>query len=195
VRSEVNQIALLGTSADPPTYGHQALLEGLSRLFPKVITWASDNPIKNHGASLAQRHVFLKTLVNDLAIPQIEIKQELSSPWTIKTLEKARFYWPQEDLILVVGSDLIKQIPGWFQARNLLRKVRIGIAPREGWPIKKKELSGLEKMGGQIDLLPLKLPATSSSKIRKAPNISQIPKSILPLILKEKLYGLSINNL
>ncbi len=37
-------IALFGTSADPPTCGHQALLEGLVAMFPKVATWASDNP-------------------------------------------------------------------------------------------------------------------------------------------------------
>ena len=39
-------LALLGTSSDPPTKGHQCLLEGLLARFDKVATWASDNPMK-----------------------------------------------------------------------------------------------------------------------------------------------------
>ncbi len=56
-------IALFGTSADPPTRGHQALLEGLLQHFPRVATWASDNPMKQHGAPLAQRAALLGALV------------------------------------------------------------------------------------------------------------------------------------
>ncbi len=43
-------VALFGTSADPPTRGHQALLEGHVQLYPQVATRASDNPQKHHGA-------------------------------------------------------------------------------------------------------------------------------------------------
>lgn len=46
----VAAIALLGTSADPPTRGHQVLLEGLLRRYGQVATWASDNPLKQHDA-------------------------------------------------------------------------------------------------------------------------------------------------
>jgi len=52
-------IALLGTSADPPTHGHRALLEGLLRQYPAVATWASDNPQKRHTAPLALRQALL----------------------------------------------------------------------------------------------------------------------------------------
>ena len=45
-------IALLGTSADPPTRGHQVLLEGLLNRYGQVATWASDNPLKQHDAPL-----------------------------------------------------------------------------------------------------------------------------------------------
>ena len=34
-------IALFGTSADPPSTGHRALLEGLLDHYPQVVTWAS----------------------------------------------------------------------------------------------------------------------------------------------------------
>ena len=68
-------IALLGTSADPPTNGHQALLIGLCKLFPKVLTWASNNPGKKHEHSLNQRIELLNALVEKLSLPNLELKQ------------------------------------------------------------------------------------------------------------------------
>ena len=184
-------IALFGTSADPPTYGHQALLEGLLKIFPKVVTWASDNPLKTHGASLEQRNVLLQQLVNAIAIPQLELIQTLSSPRTITTLEKAKGIWPGDDLVFVIGSDLVSQIPRWENPRGVLKKARIGIAPRKGWPLQKKHLNALKSLGGRIDLLPLNIPQSASSLVRNNPNLSQIPDSILPMILEENLYGLN----
>ena len=52
-------IALLGTSSDPPTKGHQCLLEGLLARFDRVATWASDNPMKQHAADLSMRRDLL----------------------------------------------------------------------------------------------------------------------------------------
>ncbi len=193
MNSYKHPIALLGTSADPPTYGHQALLQGLCNLFPKVVTWASDNPMKKHCASLAQRHELLSTLVKDLAIPHLEIKQELSSPKTIKSIEMAIKCWPGSELVLIIGSDLTEQVPTWIQSKDLLSKARLGIAPREGWPVNKSDLKLLKSMGAKVDVLPLTIPATASSQIRNRPEASQIPESILPLLKKENLYGLSIN--
>ncbi len=184
-------IALLGTSADPPTLGHQALLEGLLKIFPKVITWASDNPLKTHSAPLEIRYELLNALVSSIANPQLEIIQDLSSPWSITTLEKAANRWPNNEFIFVVGSDLAWQIPSWAKSKNLLQKVRIGIAPREGWPIKDEHLHSLKALGGQVDILPLKIPASASSEARNNFAASQIPPDILPLVLEKNLYGLS----
>ena len=65
LKQQMESIAFLGTSADPPTCGHEALLEGLLKLFPRVITWASNNPTKKHIASLNQRQKFLHALVQE----------------------------------------------------------------------------------------------------------------------------------
>ncbi len=193
MRIPFGPIALLGTSADPPTYGHQALLKGLLTLFPKVATWASDNPLKTHGASLEKRHALLEALVKGISDPNLELVQELSSPWTINTLEKANELWPQSELVFVIGSDLAQQLPNWLQAQALLKKARLGIAPRQGWPINRNHISDLQSLGGRIDLLPLTIPATSSSTVRNKPEISQIPTEILPMLLEQNLYGLTTN--
>ena len=86
MKPKINSIALFGTSADPPTLGHQALLTELTTIFPKVITWASDNPDKKHQIPLVKRTQLLKILVKKISQPNLELVQELSSPRTINTL-------------------------------------------------------------------------------------------------------------
>ena len=90
-------IALFGTSADPPTHGHRALLEGLLSHYPQVATWASDNPLKQHKAPLSLRTALLKALVEAIGDPRLSLEQKLSSPWTFETLKRARQRWPQAD--------------------------------------------------------------------------------------------------
>jgi len=190
VTSKSNEIALFGTSADPPTVGHKALLKGLSSLFPKVITWASDNPIKAHSLSLEIRFKLLKILVKEIDNPHIELNQNISSPWTIETLKKANRLWPSSRLTFVIGSDLIKEIPHWEQAKDVLNKAQIAIAPRAGWPIHQEDLDELKSLGGRLKLLSLEIPNTSSTTSRNNPNIKNIPHSIFTFLTNQNLYNI-----
>ena len=184
-------VALLGTSADPPTRGHQALLEGLLTHFPRVATWASDNPLKQHGAPLQQRALLLATLVQAIANPRLELVQELSSPWAITTQRRAAQRWPQEDLVFVVGSDLTGQIPGWKEAEAVLRSCRLAIVPRCGWPLDPRAVEQLQHLGARLQTLPLQIPATASSTIRRQPRPDQVPAAVWPVLLEHNLYGLA----
>ncbi len=74
-RTIYNSIDLLVKIADPPTTGHTAILIGLSKLFPTVATWASNNPEKKHRASLNQRHELLSTLVEAINLPNLQLRQ------------------------------------------------------------------------------------------------------------------------
>ncbi len=183
-------IALLGTSADPPTLGHQALLESLLVHFQRVATWASDNPMKRHDACLELRRELLQTLVKAIDNPRVSIVQTLSSPYTITTLERAAHLWPDHELYFVVGSDLAAQIPHWKQSELWLKRCRLGVVPRKGWPLEPKHLEQLRHLGAEITVLPLQIPETASSSIRKTIAIDQIPKPLLPLLLQHNLYGL-----
>ena len=184
-------IALLGTSADPPTRGHQVLLEGLLERYGQVATWASDNPLKQHDAPLALRAMLLGKLVQQLQDDRLELAQHLSSPYTLITLQQAAKHWPDRDLVFVVGSDLAGQIPRWKQSDCWLPQCRLAIAPREGWPVKDEHLQRLRELGGRVELLNLKVPATASSQLRQQPNEAQIPESVWPLLLQHNLYGLT----
>ena len=184
-------IALLGTSADPPTCGHQALLQGLLSLYGDVATWASDNPMKQHGAPLELRAQLLEALVNEIGDPRLRLQQDLSSPFTVSTLERAQALWPGRALIFVVGSDLAAQIPRWRQADQWLSQCRLAIAPRQGWPLQPNALEALRSLGAQLELLDLMVPASASSQLRQAPEPAQVPAAVWPLLLEHNLYGLT----
>ncbi len=182
-------IALFGTSADPPTLGHRALLEGLLAHYPQVATWASDNPLKQHKAPLAVRTSLLQALVEAIGDPRLSLEQELSSPWAIETLERAQRRWPEHEPVFVVGSDLVGQIPGWRQADRLLQNQRLAIAPRRGWPLQQADLERLREMGARLELLPLEVPASASSRIRQQADPALVPQELLPLLLEHNHYG------
>ena len=188
-----NSIALFGTSADPPTLGHEALLSELTKIFPKVITWASDNPDKKHQIPLLKRTQLLRILVKKISHPKLELVQELSSPRTIHTLKKAFQLWPEASFSFVIGSDLAMQVPKWLNAKSILSKVSIAITMRDGWPISDVQLAKIKKLGGKIEILPFTIPESSSSKFRERPQKVLVPQELVPLLLEENLYGLADN--
>ena len=193
MKVKMNSIALFGTSAAPPTLAHEALLSELTKIFPKVITWASDNPYKKHYLPLLKRTQLLRILVKKISHPKLELVQELSSPRTINTLKKAFQKWPEASFSFVIGSDLAVQVPKWLNAKSILNKATIAIAIRDGWPINDKQLEEIKKLGGEVELLPFKVPGSSSSKFREKPRETLIPQELVPLLLEENLYGLADN--
>jgi nicotinate-nucleotide adenylyltransferase len=191
----VSAIALFGTSADPPTTGHEALLRGLLALFPRVATWASDNPMKPRQTPLNDRVDLLKALVEAIGDPRLALAQELSSPWAMETLERARARWPGQTPVFVVGSDLVAQMPHWRGAAGLLKDLEVAVAPRWGWPVRDDDLEELRRLGARVRLLPLAPPATASSRARDqqggSPDLDQVPEVLWPLLRRHGLYGLA----
>ncbi len=117
----------------------------------------------------------------------------MSSPRTIHTLKKAFQLWPESSFSFVIGSDLALQVPKWLNAKSILSKVRIAIAMRDGWPISEIQLEEIKNLGGEIEILPFKIPESSSSKFRERPQKVLVPQEIVPLLLEENLYGLADN--
>ena len=183
-------LALLGTSADPPTEGHRALLAGLAEHYGQVVTWASDNPFKQHGAPLAIRAQLLEALVQDLRDARICHNQTISSPRAIDTVTSAAELWPSHELVFVVGGDLAAQVPRWYRAAELLQRCRLAVVPRQGFPLDPEALATIKALGGQPEVVHLPVPATASSAIRRRPSPEQVPPALWAELVKHNLYGL-----
>jgi nicotinate-nucleotide adenylyltransferase len=187
------QVALFGTSADPPTIAHQEIIGWLGSQFNHVAVWAADNPFKTHGASLAQRSHMLELLIAEInpSISQhVRVCPNLSSRRTIETLSNAQKIWDNADFVLVVGADLIAQLPQWYQAAELLAQVKLLIVPRTGSEIEPTSLERLVELGAQISIAPLATPAISSTIIRtnRSAHIQGLTPAVSAYIQQQGLY-------
>lgn len=183
-------IALFGTSADPPTSGHQTIITSLSQQFDKVIVWASDNPFKSHQTPLEKRSAMLLVLIDniDSSKKNIFLDSELSSHHTIETVERAQKKWPDAKFNLVVGSDLVKQLPRWYKIKELLQQVGLLIVPRPGIQVQEVDLQQLIELGAELEITSLEVPNVSSSAYREQGDSTTITPPIKDYIYREQLY-------
>jgi nicotinate-nucleotide adenylyltransferase len=190
------QVALFGTSADPPTIAHQEIISWLASQFDRVAVWAADNPFKIHGASLAQRSQMLELLISEInpSISQhAQVYPKLSSQRTIETLIHAKEIWSEADFILVVGADLIAQLPKWYRVTELLAQVKLLIVPRTGSELEQTRLEILTDLGAQISIAPLATPAISSTIVRTNRSTRESIQGLTPAVARyiqaQKLYA------
>ena len=191
----MKKIALFGTSADPPTVGHQTILHWLSQHYDRVVVWASDNPFKQHQTPLSNRTQMLQLAVDDLdpPSPNISLHPELSDRYTLITVNRAREKWGQDvEFSLVIGSDILPQITTWYQSEELLTKVKVLIVPRPGYSIKKAELRSLTQAGGEFAIATLNAPKVSSSTYRQEKERSLVSPVVRNYIQQNNLYNLAV---
>jgi nicotinate-nucleotide adenylyltransferase len=184
------KIALFGTSADPPTAGHQAIMGWLSDNYDRVVVWASDNPLKTHQTPLAHREAMLRLLIEDIDSPahNMRVYSELSSPKTIETLQKAKAIWQSAEFTLVIGSDLVNQLPRWYRIRDLLPQVELLIVPRSGSPIDRAGIQRLQQMGAKVAIASLTAPSVSSTAYREQKDPHALTPTVEAYINRERLY-------
>jgi nicotinate-nucleotide adenylyltransferase len=141
----MTRIALFGTSADPPHQGHAAILAWLATQFDHVAVWTANNPFKAHQTALGDRFRMLELMIDDLGSPlgRIQVHPELSHLRSIVSIERAQQQWPEARLSLVIGADLISQLPTWYRAEDIFAKVDILVVPRPGYAITEADLQFL----------------------------------------------------
>ena len=183
-----NNIALYGTSADPPTIGHKKILEELSKIFTFTITYVSNNPQKKHKEEISIRSHLLKTLVDNLDNPKILFNQTVSSQWAVESIKKCKKIYGLNNLDFVIGSDLIKDIFSWKNFDEIIKEVSFFIIIREGYPIESNTLKMLETFKVKFRISTVKIPNISSSKLRLNFNYSNLPSSLIDIVKENNLY-------
>jgi len=181
-------IALFGTSADPPTTGHKKILEELSKIYAFTISYVSNNPNKKHQEDITIRSYLLKTLIEDLDNPKILFNQGVSSQWAVESIKKCKKIYELNNLDFVVGSDLIKDIFCWKDFDKIIKEVCFFIILREGHPVESNTLKMLETYKVKFRISKIKIPNISSSKFRLNFNYSNLPKSLIDIVKKNNLY-------
>ncbi len=181
-------VALFGTSADPPTIGHLEILRWLSNQFDEVAVWAADNPFKSHQTELYHRTVMLQLLVSELNHPNVHVYPELSHSRTIVTVDQARQRFPTATFVLVVGVDVAKQLPKWYRVAELLDRVQLLVMPRFGYTLSDEELNRLHELGTRVTIAPLTVPDVSSTAYREHRSRG-VTQAVQAYIDREHLYS------
>lgn len=188
----MKKIALFGTSADPPTLGHQTILSWLSNHYDSVVVWASDNPFKPDQTPLSYRSEMLQLTIADLNIAnnKIQLHRELSDRFTWVTVNKAKEKWGEEDVefTLVIGADILRQITSWYRIQDLLKQVKVLVIPRWGYEIKQQDLQALTKIGGNYGIADFNPPQVSSSSYRLHQDQSLVIPAVNDYIGQHSLY-------
>jgi nicotinate-nucleotide adenylyltransferase len=184
-------VTLFGTSADPPTIAHAQIISWLTSQSDRVAVWAADNPFKKHGASLGQRSRMLELLIAEIE-PSIrdcaQVYPHLSSRRTLETLAAAKQLWQNADFTLVIGSDLITQLPTWYRVNELLTEVKLLIIPRAGHKINDEDMEILKNLGANTTIAQLSTPTVSSTAIRTKAISTGITPAIAEYIQEHQLY-------
>jgi nicotinate-nucleotide adenylyltransferase len=184
-------IALFGTSADPPTAGHQKIIKWLSQNYNWVAVWAADNPFKDQQTPLEHRAAMLNLLISDIhpSSGNISLEQELSSWRTLETLEKAKLRWGDHvEYTLVIGADLVNQLPRWYHIEDLLKQVRLLVIPRPGYVIDDNSLERIRELGGTIAIASITGLDVSSTAFREQKDPETLTPPVIDYIYREKLY-------
>ena len=132
----------------------------------------------------------LRLLIGDLNLSKhnIHVYPELSNSRTVITVEQAQERWQGAELTLVVGSDLVGQLPKWFRAKDLLDRVKLLVAPRPGYSITDKELDPLKQIGADVTIADLNAPNVSSTAYREQGETDGVTSPIQAYIDREQLY-------
>lgn len=185
------EIAIFGTSADPPTIAHQKILAYLANHYDLVAVYASNNPFKVHGSDLRHRSHMLELLIAQLNKPysNIVFAPEISDRRSINTIAKVKKKWGEDHILtMVIGGDLSEQIFSWYQAEKLWQNLKVLIIPRDGYEIEEANIEKINQQSLGCTVAEYEIPAFSSTDYRRYHNQQILTDSVKAYIKKHHLY-------
>ena len=185
------EIAIFGTSADPPTIAHQRILAYLANHYDLVAVYASDNPFKAHGSDLTHRSRMLELLIEELhsLYSNIVFAPEISDRRTINTIAKVKQKWGDNHVLtVVIGGDLSEQIFSWYKAELLWPNLKVLIVPRDGYKIEEATIEKINQQSLGCTVAEYATPGFSSTDYRRYHNQQVLTDSVKAYIQKHHLY-------
>lgn len=140
-------IALFGGAFDPPHLGHVSAVKLLQKsgIFDEVwLVPSGDRKDKSSSAPASARIEMLKLLIeecfqNDSTVKLFTLQAEAKVPsHTIGLLDYLKSHEPDSEFTVVIGHELLKDLPQWVDSERLKQEARFLVITRPG--IKAAEL-------------------------------------------------------
>jgi nicotinate-nucleotide adenylyltransferase len=138
------KLGLYGGTFDPIHKGHtHVITELLNRqIVDRVLVVPAGEPRLRENAPIAtgaQRRTMCQLAINDLA-PEIRSKVEVNPieilrmgpSYTIDTVEAVAQTYPDDEIVLIVGTDAYAKIDRWHRVDELLKLVTLEVIERPG---------------------------------------------------------------
>ena len=196
------RVGIFGGTFDPPHIGHMILAaEALQQLDLDYVYFllSADPPHKQDREITAIEHRLrmLELAINgqeDFKLSRIEIDRP-GPHFALDSIKQFQDELPESELIYLIGSDSLRDLPTWHQPAELVARVNsIGVMRRPFTDINleslTREIPELEK---KLDFINTPLLEISSREIRKkiatgAHFRNYLRKSVFLYIVKNSLY-------
>ena len=197
------RVAIFGGSFNPPHLGHLHFAReaaeklGCDRF---LIVPAHEPPHKEmaEGSPTPQQRLEMCRLcfadIPNAEVSDIELKRGGRS-YTADTLRELSARWPEAELVLLVGTDMLMTLDHWYDAAYLLSRAVIAAiqrAPEELTAIEKKAAELKARFGAKVEVLAAKPFPVSSTEIRAAlperGGQDKLADSVYAYIIRNRLY-------
>ena len=201
------KILLYGGSFDPPHNGHlNNLRAAIRRVHPDkvVVMPAGLSPFKQQTAAPAALRLEMCSCFRELgqAVPQVEIcgweiaqAEAGNRNYTVLTVEMLARKYPDAQLYLGIGSDMLLSFDAWHRWQDILRLAHLVVVSRNigDDPALHAKARQLDPAGGHILFAPVEALPMASSGLRARlaagdPCEAELPEAVRAVIRRENLY-------
>ena len=203
------KLLLYGGTFDPPHYGHlNNLRAAAARVAPDkvVVMPAGTSPFKHTSptppalraemcgcfAALAEECAGL-----DVAVSTWEMEQAAQGRrnYTVLTLEMLAAQYPDAELYMAIGSDMLLSFDGWHRWEDILRLAKLVVTSRDpgDLPTLEAKARQLDAGGERILFAPVEALPMASSQLRERLAAgdeceNELPALVRRVIAREGLY-------
>ena len=197
------RIGIFGGTFNPPHYGHLRLAEEMKAAasLDKILIIPTSTPphkVSSDLADEAYRLEMCRTMFSNeyFEVSDIEIKRKGKS-YSIDTVTVLKNLYPDDELYLIVGSDMLLSFHKWYRYEDILKNVILCVATREN------SISSQELVSYAVNTLGLKEDEfiissitafeCSSTEVRNKIRAGESTASVLPrrtrdYIMENNLY-------
>lgn len=198
------RIGIYGGTFNPPHMGHVHAAQEASRMLKLDQLLVVPDSVPPHkvlpeGSPNNEQRLEMTRLafggVPGSVVSEIELQRQGKS-YSVDTVRQIREQFPQAELFLLMGSDMLKILPKWREPETIMRLANIAVFARgddgeqEIFDQMIPELK--EKFDADVTLIPLQPVQAASSDIRAdiaSEAARLLPQQVLGYILREQLYG------
>lgn len=197
----MKRVAFFGGAFNPIHNGHLHLVEFFcDRLqFDRVLLIPSRiSPHKDSGALIGGEHRLAMCRIavrgTPLCVSAMELCREGKS-FTVDTVRQLQRAFPENELYMIVGSDMFLTLDTWRRAEEIIRSVTACAAAREAGEYERllQKQEELKRKGGRSIVCPMEAVPVSSTLIRERikeglPVEEYLPAGVEHYIREHHLY-------